>query len=167
MRNGRIFLRVLAAEDAQLLYRAGLEDGMQRFMPEMTFQNPAHAHFFIESVESSLRDPPEFSAGHFFAAVRRFDGAFLGIAGIAPREGVGMELGYLIFERYRRMGYGLEAAELALAYARAGVNEEPEVYDQIAAEECAKMEAALRGVAVPNESNPAKIDWKLWSFIIK
>jgi hypothetical protein len=55
----------------------------------------------------------------------------------------------------------------ALAYAQAGVNEEPEVYDRIAATECSKMEEALRSIAVPNEPNPAKIDWKLWSHIIK
>jgi hypothetical protein len=59
--------------------------------------------------------------------------------------------------------YGLAA----LAYAQAGTNEEPEVYDRIAAEECAKMEAALRSVSVDNEAHPAKIEWKLWSFIIK
>jgi hypothetical protein len=55
----------------------------------------------------------------------------------------------------------------ALAYARAGTSESPEVYDAIAAEECAKMEAALRGVAVENEPNPAKCDWKFWSHRIK
>ena len=54
----------------------------------------------------------------------------------------------------------------ALAYAKAGVHEEPEVYDAMAAIECAKMEAALQLMAVPNEPNPAKLDWKLWSFII-
>lgn len=47
----------------------------------------------------------------------------------------------------------------AIAYDRVGVNEKPEVYDQIAAEECAKMEAALRAVLVENEPNPAKINW--------
>lgn len=47
----------------------------------------------------------------------------------------------------------------AIAYDRIGVNEKPEVYNQIAAEECAKMEAALRAVAVENEPNPAKIKW--------
>jgi len=31
--------------------------------------------------------------------------------------------------------------------------------DQIAAEECGKMEAALRAVAVENEPRPAKINW--------
>lgn len=53
-----------------------------------------------------------------------------------------------------------------LAYAQAGINESPEVYDKIAAEECAKMEEALRRIAVSNESTPAKTDWKLWSYII-
>jgi hypothetical protein len=47
----------------------------------------------------------------------------------------------------------------AIAYDRLGINEKPEVYDQIAAEECEKMEKALRAVAVENEPNPAKIKW--------
>ena len=36
----------------------------------------------------------------------------------------------------------------------------PEVYDQIAAQECAKMEAALRAISDPNEPNPIKINWR-------
>lgn len=47
----------------------------------------------------------------------------------------------------------------AIAYDRVGVNEKLEVYEQIAAEECAAMESALRCVAVENEENPAKIKW--------
>lgn len=47
-----------------------------------------------------------------------------------------------------------------IAYDRVGIGETPEVYDRIAAEECAKMEAALRAVAVENEKNPAKINWR-------
>ena len=47
----------------------------------------------------------------------------------------------------------------AIAYHRAGLLEKPAVYDQLAAVECAKMEAALRAVAVENEPNPAKINW--------
>jgi hypothetical protein len=47
----------------------------------------------------------------------------------------------------------------AIAYDRIGTDAEPEVYEQIAAEECAGMEAALRAVAVESEPNPAKINW--------
>lgn len=47
----------------------------------------------------------------------------------------------------------------AIAYDRVGLKEKPQVYDRIAAEECAKMEAALRAVAVENEPHPAKINW--------
>ena len=47
----------------------------------------------------------------------------------------------------------------AIAYDRVGLDATPEVYDRIAAEECAKMEAALRAVAVEDEPNPAKINW--------
>ena len=48
----------------------------------------------------------------------------------------------------------------AIAYDRLGTGEKPEVYDRIAAEECGKMEAALRAVAVEDEPNPAKIVWR-------
>lgn len=47
----------------------------------------------------------------------------------------------------------------AVAYYRAGVDEAPETYERIAAEECAKLEKALRAVAVENEPNPAKQNW--------
>lgn len=48
---------------------------------------------------------------------------------------------------------------LAIAYDQAGIDEKWEVYEGIAAVECGKMEAALRGIAVPDEKNPAKINW--------
>ena len=47
----------------------------------------------------------------------------------------------------------------AVAYSSAGVNENQEVYDEIAARECEKMEEALREVAITDEPNPAKINW--------
>ena len=45
----------------------------------------------------------------------------------------------------------------AIAYDRVGLEEKPEVYDRIAAQECAKMEEALRACMVKNEKNPSKI----------
>lgn len=47
----------------------------------------------------------------------------------------------------------------AIAYDRVGINESNELYDEIAAAECAKMEAALKLISVENEPNPAKINW--------
>lgn len=47
----------------------------------------------------------------------------------------------------------------AIAYDRVGTAAKPEVYEQIAAQECAKMEAALQAIAVADEPNPAKINW--------
>jgi len=35
-----------------------------------------------------------------------------------------------------------------------------EQIEQFAAEECGRMEAALRAIAVENEPNPAKLSWK-------
>ena len=47
----------------------------------------------------------------------------------------------------------------AIAYDRVGIDEKAEVYEQIASEECTKMEVALHAIAVENEKNPAKINW--------
>nr|WP_308623997.1 hypothetical protein [uncultured Eisenbergiella sp.] len=69
-----------------------------------------------------------------------------------------------------KVSAGIKVAELkkavarangaaAIAYDRVGLEEKLEVYDGIAAQECEKMEAALRAVAVEDEPNPAKINW--------
>ena len=58
--------------------------------------------------------------------------------------------------------YGLSLAfysAAAIAYDRVGTEASDEVYEAVAAEECAKMEAALRAVSVADEPNPAKIVW--------
>lgn len=47
----------------------------------------------------------------------------------------------------------------AIAYDRVGIYEKPEVYEQIASEECCKMESALWEIAVLQEKNPAKLKW--------
>lgn len=47
----------------------------------------------------------------------------------------------------------------AIAYDRVGLNETAATYEQIAAEECAKMEAALKAVSVENEPNPYHYKW--------
>ncbi|MCL2579423.1 MAG: hypothetical protein FWE32_05265 [Oscillospiraceae bacterium] len=47
----------------------------------------------------------------------------------------------------------------AIAYDRIGLSEDAATYDRIAAQECAKMEAALRAIAVEDEPNPARINW--------
>lgn len=47
----------------------------------------------------------------------------------------------------------------AIAYSSAGVNENDEIYDEIAAKECKKMEEALLKVYIIDEPNPAKINW--------
>lgn len=49
---------------------------------------------------------------------------------------------------------------LAVAYDRLGADTSWTQIEQYAGEECGRMEAKLRAVAVENEPNPAKIDWK-------
>lgn len=49
---------------------------------------------------------------------------------------------------------------IAVAYDRLGTDAPWGQIEQCAAEECGRMEASLHAVAVENEPNPAKIDWK-------
>lgn len=49
---------------------------------------------------------------------------------------------------------------IAVAYDRLGTNAPWDQIEQCAAEECGRMLDALGAVAVENEPNPAKIDWK-------
>ena len=49
---------------------------------------------------------------------------------------------------------------IAVAYDTVGTNAPWEQIEQCAAAECGRMLEALRAVAVENEQNPAKIDWK-------
>lgn len=56
------------------------------------------------------------------------------------------------------MGLGFYGAA-AIAYSSVGINETNQVYDEIAAKECRKMEEALRKIAIVDDPNPAKINW--------
>jgi len=49
---------------------------------------------------------------------------------------------------------------IAVAYDRLGTDAPWGQIEMCAAEECGRMEAALRDAAVENEPNPAKINWK-------
>lgn len=49
---------------------------------------------------------------------------------------------------------------LAVAYDQLGTDAPWEQIEQCAAEECGRMEAALRAIAVEKELNPAKVVWK-------
>ena len=48
---------------------------------------------------------------------------------------------------------------LAVAYDKLGIDADWDALLSAAAEECARMEEALRAVAVEDEPNPAKINW--------
>jgi hypothetical protein len=47
----------------------------------------------------------------------------------------------------------------AIAYDQVGTDEAAETYERLIEDECAKMEAALRAIAVENEPKPVKINW--------
>ena len=48
---------------------------------------------------------------------------------------------------------------LTIAYDQLGIASDWEALESLAAEECAKMEAALKVVTIENEPHPAKIKW--------
>ena len=49
---------------------------------------------------------------------------------------------------------------LAMAYEHLGINQPWDKIEKYAAEECGRMEEALRSVSVRDEPNPVNIDWK-------
>jgi len=51
-------------------------------------------------------------------------------------------------------------AAAAIAFDRVGLNAENEVYDKITDEVCADYTADLQAIAIVNEANPARIEWK-------
>lgn len=56
------------------------------------------------------------------------------------------------------LGFTFYAAA-AIIYEQVGLEEKPAVYDALAAEEMARTLASLQEAAVPDEENPAKINW--------
>ncbi len=78
-------------------------------------------------------------------------------AACAAAKAVGQAAG-AIYTPTHSLGLAFYGAA-AIAYDRVGVLETAEVYEQIASEECAKLEAALRKIYVENEPNPVKINW--------
>jgi len=56
------------------------------------------------------------------------------------------------------LGLALYGA-LAVAYDTLGIDAPWDKLLEIAAEECGRMEAALRDISIENEPNPAKINW--------
>ena len=48
----------------------------------------------------------------------------------------------------------------AQAYQTYGTQADPSLYEQVSAEECARLEAALRTVAMPDEPHSAKVNWR-------
>ena len=76
----------------------------------------------------------------------------------AARDAEGSPAASAIHSATHSLGLALYGA-LSVAYDRIGVESSWEELLRVAAEECGKMEAALRAVAVENEPNPAKINW--------
>ena len=56
------------------------------------------------------------------------------------------------------LGLALYGA-LAIAYDKLGIDADWDALVDVAAEECARMEAALQAIAVKDEPKPAKINW--------
>lgn len=64
----------------------------------------------------------------------------------------------VIFTPTNALGFTFYGAAAA-AYKKAGLSENPQRYDVLAREELRELLESLKSVAIPDEPNPAKIDW--------
>lgn len=91
---------------------------VHHFFPSTPTEEEAHA--FFERIQKRERE----DGLSFWAVIRREDQAFIGLCGLLRQqiEGVDeVEVGYRLFDRYWRQGYGREAAAACLDYAESAL----------------------------------------------
>lgn len=112
----------LIGESDRLLLREFMPDDW-RLVPHEAGDTEADRIFYTEgSLASYIRNQYRFYEYGIWAVVRKSDGVLIGKAGITDRtigEKEEMELGYHIFEPYRRQGYAKEACRIIMDYVKA------------------------------------------------
>jgi RimJ/RimL family protein N-acetyltransferase len=111
----RLILRPLAMEDAAPMTPLADDPGVAR----MTTAIP---HPFTQDVAEGFigRMQAADSAHEVVFALERRDGAFMGVLGIHPKDGLAPELGYWLGRPFWGAGYMTEAATAVLDWAREG-----------------------------------------------
>lgn len=104
----RLWLREFTVEDAWQVPREPKDGEADRIFYE------------ADKLKAYIQGQYEFFEYGLWAVVRKEDGKIIGKAGITRCDDKGqMELGYHIFQTYRRQGYGEEACRAVLEYVRA------------------------------------------------
>lgn len=111
------------AESSRLLLREFEEEDWKRVMPEAQDTDQDRVFCGKETLEAYIGNQYAFYEYGVWAVVRRSDGVLLGTAGVVGAEeredtGLWLELGYHIFEPYRRCGYAMEACRLIIDYVQ-------------------------------------------------
>ena len=110
----------MIAESDRLLLREFAADDWQRIPAEPQDKVADQVFHDKEKLEAYIRQQYGFYEYGVWAVVRKEDGVIVGKAGIVGAEeedaSLRMEIGYHIFEPYRRQGYALEVCRLILDY---------------------------------------------------
>lgn len=107
------------AESDRLLLREFAADDWQLIPAEPQDEEDDRVFYDKVKLEAYIRQQYGFYEYGVWAVVRKADGVIVGKAGIVGAEEdseLCMEIGYHIFEPYRRQGYALEACRLILDY---------------------------------------------------
>lgn len=107
--SDRLCLREFTAEDCSKILSEPQDTDQDRIFCERN------------TLEAYIRNQYGFYEYGVWAVVRKSDGVILGTAGVVGAEetedaGLRLELGYHMFEPYRRCGYAMEACRLILDY---------------------------------------------------
>lgn len=111
------------AESSRLLLREFAADDWKQVLPETQDTDQDRIFCEEETLNAYIRNQYGFYEYGVWAVVRRSDGVILGTAGIVGAEeqadtGLWLELGYHVFEPYRRCGYAMEACRLILDHVQ-------------------------------------------------
>jgi len=115
LHTDRLVLRPLALADAAPMTPLADDPGVAT----MTTSTP---HPFSQDIAEGLiaRMEAADTARELVLAIERRDGAFMGVIGFHPKDGLGPELGYWIGRPFWGAGYMTEAVIAALAWVREG-----------------------------------------------
>lgn len=105
------------AESERLVIREFTMEDISEVVPEEGDLEPDMVFYTASGLEAYIRNQYRFFEYGIWAVIRKADGALLGKAGVADAD-TGLELGYHIFQPYRRQGYAAEACRAVLDYVK-------------------------------------------------
>lgn len=105
------------AESERLVIREFTMEDIAEVVPEEGDLEPDMVFYTAPRLEAYIQNQYRFFEYGIWAVIRKKDGVLLGKAGVADAD-MGLELGYHIFQPYRRQGYAAEACRAVLDYVK-------------------------------------------------